>query len=799
MSTTSEPGASPSPKGPADASTASSTPSNFIREIIEEDLRTGRRDRVVTRFPPEPNGYLHIGHAKAICLNFGMAREFGGVCHLRLDDTNPTTEDIEFVEAIQRDVRWLGFDWAEKKFHASDYYEQIYEFTEALILRGKAYVCSLSEEDTRKYRGTISEAGTPSPYRERTVEENLDLLRRMRKGEFPDGAHVVRAKIDMANPNMKLRDPPIVRIRHAHHFRTGDTWCIYPLYDFAHALSDWIEGITHSLCTLEFENNRELYDWFLEALELGNRPKQYEFARLNLTYMLMSKRKLLQLVEKKFVSGWDDPRMWTIAGLRRRGYTPEAVRNLCERVGVAKTNSVVDVALLDHVVREDLSPRSPRVMCVLNPLKVVIESWAEGEVEQLDAPYWPADIGKEGSRKVPLSREIYIERDDFMENPPKDWHRLAPGGEVRLRHGYVIRCTAVEKDETTGEIVALRCTHDPASRGGGGRKVKGTIHWVSVAHAQEVEVRLYDRLFAVEQPGVAEDITTELNSNSLVVVRGRAEPSLAEAKAGEHVQFERLGFFFVDPVDSRDGAPIFNRTVALKDSWSKQSASAGKAATEAATGASSSTATSEKGSKSESKSAEAKAGTPKGTAPKASAELSPEAQAVRDKHGITPEEARILTGDLDLLALFEAAVAAHPSPKGVAKWVVNEVRRELKGGSAKALPFTGAALGELVALVEAGTLSAPLGKEVLAELVREGGSPKAIVDKRGLTQISDSGAVETAVDAVLGENADAVARYRAGNQNVLGALVGLVMKRTGGKANPKLVNELLRKRLDSAG
>ncbi|HSN99510.1 MAG TPA: glutamine--tRNA ligase/YqeY domain fusion protein, partial [Candidatus Nanopelagicales bacterium] len=412
MSTTSEPGLGPQ---------------NFLREIIDQDLQAGRRDRVVTRFPPEPNGYPHIGHAKSICLNFGLARDYGGVCHLRMDDTNPTTEDEEYVEALKRDIRWLGFDWGDKLFYASDYYERLYGFAEELIRRGKAYVCSLNEEEIRKYRGSVTEPGTPSPYRDRSVEENLDLLRRMRGGEFPDGAHVLRAKIDMASPNMKMRDPPIVRIRHAHHYRTGDAWCIYPLYDFAHALSDWIEGITYSICTLEFENNRELYDWFLAALDLPNRPKQYEFARLNLTSTVMSKRKLLELVEKGHVAGWDDPRMPTLSGMRRRGYTPESIRELCDRVGVAKTNSVIDFALLEHILREDLNLRSPRVMCVLRPLKVVIENWPGEKVEELDAPYWPADVGKEGSRKVPLTREIFIERDDYLENPPKDWYRLGPG------------------------------------------------------------------------------------------------------------------------------------------------------------------------------------------------------------------------------------------------------------------------------------------------------------------------------------------------------------------------------------
>ncbi len=543
---------SPAPDGGA---------TNFIREIVEADLAAGRRARVVTRFPPEPNGYLHIGHAKSIHLNFGLARDHGGVCHLRFDDTNPTTEDVEYVDSIQRDVRWLGFDWADKLFFASDYYERLYQYAVQLIEAGKAYVDSLSEEEIRKYRGTAFEPGVPSPYRDRSVEENLDLFRRMRAGELPDGAAVLRAKIDMASPNLKMRDWPLYRIRHAHHYRTGDAWCIYPLYDFAHCLSDLIEGVTHSVCTLEFENNRELYDWIVEAVGATNpdaRPHQYEFARLELTTVMTSKRKLLQLVEGKRVAGWDDPRMPTVAGLRRLGVTPEAIRALCERVGVAKHNSTVDIALLDHVLREDLNLRSPRVLAVLRPLRVVIETWPEGQVEDLDAPYWPADVGKEGSRTVPMGREIYVDRDDFMEDPPRDWHRLAPGREVRLRHGYVIRCDRVVKDER-GELIELVCSHDAATRGAdpAGRKVKGTIQWVSAAHALDAEVRLYDRLFLTDAPASAEDFLAELNPGSLVTVRAKVEPSLLAARGGERFQFERLGFFFVDPIDAKPGAPVF--------------------------------------------------------------------------------------------------------------------------------------------------------------------------------------------------------------------------------------------------
>ena len=789
MSTASEEGA----KKAGGAEGAGAEPqrgSDFIREIVAADVRSGKHGgRVVTRFPPEPNGYLHIGHAKSICLNFGLAMEFGGVCHLRFDDTNPTAEDLEYVESIQRDIRWLGFDWKDKLFFASDYYERLYEIAVGLIKAGKAYVCSLSEEEVRKYRGTVSEPGRDSPYRSRSVEENLDLFRRMRAGEFPDGAHVVRAKIDMASPNMKMRDPPIYRIRHAHHYRTGDAWCIYPLYDYTHCLSDWIEGVTHSICTLEFENNRELYDWVLEAAGLPDRPEQTEFARLNLTYTVMSKRKLLALVEGKHVSGWDDPRMPTLAGLRRRGYTPEAIRELCERVGVARNNSIVDIALLEHVLRDDLSQRSPRVMGVLRPLRVVIENYPEGQVELLDAPYWPADVGKAGSREVPFSRVLYIDRDDFMEDPPKDYHRLAPGREVRLRYAYVIRCTGVVKDEATGEVVEVRCAYEPSARGdaqaeGKGKRVKGTIHWVSAAHAAEAEVRLYDRLFTLEAPGGSGDVASELNPDSLATVRARIEPSLAKAAPGERFQFERLGFFFVDPVDSKDGAPVFNRTVALKDTWAKveKAAKAGAAGGEKA---------SERPEPRPKPAARALAE----AAPAGGATLSPEAQALRDGHGLSADDARILAGDPDLRAFFEAALAAHPSPKAIASWTVNEVLREAKGGGVKALPFGGAALGQLVALIDAGTVSGKMAKDVLAEMLKGGGSPEAIVARRGGRQIDDAGALEPAVDAVLSENADAVARYKAGNANLLGAFVGMVIKRTGGKASPKLVNELLRRKL----
>jgi glutaminyl-tRNA synthetase len=550
----------------------SSGASNFIRTIVVSDLETGKHGgRIVTRFPPEPNGYLHIGHAKSICLNFGLAQEFSGVCHLRFDDTNPSKENTEYVKAIQEDVRWLGFDWQDKLFYASDYFESLYRYAIALIKKNKAYVDSLSADEIRHYRGTLTEAGKDSPYRTRTIEENVDLFTRMRAGEFPDGTHVLRAKIDMASPNINLRDPTLYRIRHVAHHRSGATWCIYPTYDFAHPLSDAIEGVTHSICTLEFEDHRPLYDWLLDELQTPHHPQQIEFARLNLTHTVMSKRKLLELVEQKQVCGWDDPRLPTLKGLRRRGYTPEAIRAFCEHIGVAKRDAIVEMALLEHFIREDLNRRAARVMAVLRPLKVVIENYPEGTVEDLEAVNNPEDPAM-GTRQIPFSRVVYIEQDDFREDPPKKFFRLAPGQEVRLRYAYIIKCTSVIKDEGTGEIVEVRCTYDPATRGGSsqeGRKVKGTLHWVSAAHAVEAEVRLYESLLDPGQSPGASDAPAAINPHSLERLAGcLVEPSLASASPGSRYQFERQGYFCVD-ADSSTGNLVFNRTVPLRDSWAK--------------------------------------------------------------------------------------------------------------------------------------------------------------------------------------------------------------------------------------
>jgi glutaminyl-tRNA synthetase len=555
-------------------------PTNFIQNIITDDLEQGKNDgRVHTRFPPEPNGYLHIGHAKSICLNFGLALANGGLCNLRFDDTNPTKEETEYVDSIQDDVHWLGFDWGDRIYYASDYFEKLYEYAVQLIKAGKAYVCDLSPEEMREYRGNLNQPGKDSPYRNRTVEENLDLFERMRAGEFPDGTRVLRAKIDMASPNMNLRDPVLYRIMHAEHHRTGDTWCIYPMYDYAHPLSDALEGITHSICTLEFEDHRPLYDWTIENVDYSKdaqgKPQQIEFARLNLTYTVMSKRKLRALVEGNYVSGWDDPRMPTISGLRRRGYTPESIRDFCDRIGVAKSNSVVDIAMLEHCIREDLNLKAPRVMAVLDPLKLVISNYPEDQIEWFEAENNPNDP-EAGKRKIPFSKVVYIEREDFMEDPPKKFFRLAPGREVRLRHAYIIKCEQVIKDEETGEILEVHCTYDPTTKSGeegSNRKVKGTLHWVSASHGVKAEVRLYDHLFTKEDPEdepEGSDFTVNLNPNSLQTLDSCiVEPGLMEAEPGSRYQFLRHGYFCADVVDSTPGKPVFNRIVSLRDTWAK--------------------------------------------------------------------------------------------------------------------------------------------------------------------------------------------------------------------------------------
>ena len=752
--------------------------SNFLRTIIEQDLEDGTHNgRVATRFPPEPNGYLHIGHAKSICLNFGLALDYDGVCHLRFDDTNPTAEDVEYVEAIQQDVRWLGFDWGEHLYFASDFFEQMYELAVGLIRDGKAYVCSLSEEQIREYRGTVLEPGRPSPYRERSVEENLDLFARMRAGEFEDGAHVLRARVDMAHANMKMRDPLLYRIRHAHHHRTGDDWCIYPMYDYAHPLEDALEDITHSICTLEFENNREVYDWVVQETEVTTSPRQYEFARLHLSNTVMSKRKLLQLVEEGLVAGWDDPRMPTLAGLRRRGVTPEAIRDFAERIGVAKANSLVGLEILEYSIRDDLNAKAPRVMAVLEPLKVVIENF-EGETDWIEAPYYPHDVPLEGSRDVPFTREIYIDRSDFMEEPSKKFYRLAPGREVRLRYGYLVTCTGVDKNEA-GEVVGLRCTYDPHSRGGNapdGRKVKGTIHWVSASDSVPAEVRLYDRLFSVEEPGSDErDFRDLLHPDSLRVVQARVEPSVRSDPTGTRYQFERTGYFISDTVDSSPESLGFNRIVSLKDSWAKMQKGAPKK---------------EAPSVVIEKKPKAK------KAPKAEVALSPAAETLASGYvkdlGLARADAEILATDDALAAFFESAGPTRDTARPIANWIIHELLRETKEKAIADLPFGGAEIGELVGLIEGGTISGKIGKKVFSEMLGQGGSPSAIVKAKGLVQISSREDLEPIVARIIAENPTQTEQYRGGNERMLGYFVGQVMQATQGKANPSAVNGLLR-------
>jgi glutaminyl-tRNA synthetase len=767
---------------------------DFIRESVQRDAESGRyHGRVATRFPPEPNGYLHIGHAKSIALNFGIAEDFGGVCHLRFDDTNPETEDMEYVESIQRDVRWLGYDWDDKLFFASDYYAQLYHFAEQLILEGKAYVDSLDEEGIRQYRGTVTEPGRPSPFRDRSVAENLDFFRRMRAGEFPDGAHVLRAKGDLAAPNMKLRDPLLYRIRHSTHYRTGDAWCIYPMYDYAHPVSDAIEGITHSVCTLEFENNRAIYDWTLDALYEEPRPHQYEFARLNLDYTVMSKRKLLQLVEEKYVSGWDDPRMPTIAGLRRRGYTPEGIRLFCQRIGVDKTNSRVRFEVLEDAIRDDLNARAPRVMAVLRPLKVTITNYPAAQVEWLDAPYWPRDIDKEGSRQTPLTREIFIERTDFSQNPPEDWTRLSPGAEVRLRHAYFIRCDEVVTDPASGEVVELRCSYDPDSLGrpaSAARKRSTAIQWVSAAHALPAEVRLYSKLFAVENPDeTAEGKTFKdyLNPQSVeIIANAQLEPALADTASGNRYQFLRHGYFIVD-ADTQAGKLVFNRIVELPDAYNAKLPNPGNARKDKA----------EPATPAQSEVAVGSLSDERVRARAADAWLAEKYAHFTGALGLSSEQADPLTGSREIAAFCEAALATGASARTVANWVNNEVLRHLKDKGIGDLPFSGADLGELAKLIDSGAVTSAAAKTIYAEMAAGKGAPREIVHRLGLDQSLGAAELQAIVAQVLAGLPEKVAEYRGGKTSLLGMFTGQVMKAAGGKAEPKQVQAALKQQLDA--
>lgn len=775
--------------------------SHFIREIVENDIRNDTYGgRVATRFPPEPNGYLHIGHAKSICLNFGMAEDFGGACNLRFDDTNPETEEVEYVESIKEDVRWLGFDWEDREYYASDYFDRLYAFAEHLIRNGHAYVDSQDEAEIRATRGTVTEPGQESPYRNRSVEENLDLFRRMKRGEYKDGEHVLRARGDMASSNMKMRDPLLYRIRHAHHYRSGDAWCIYPMYDFAHPLSDAIEEITHSLCTLEFDNNRELYDWIVDRCVEEPRPRQYEFARLNLDYTIMSKRKLLRLVQEGHVAGWDDPRMPTLAGLRRRGVTPRAIRDFCAEIGVAKADNRIGMDLLDYTIRNDLNFEAPRVMCVLRPLKVTLINYPDTADEELEASFWPHDVPREGVRAVPFGRELYIDRNDFREDPPKNYYRLAPGREVRLRYAYLIRCEEVVRNEA-GDVIELRCTYDPETRSGNapdGRKVRGTIHWVSAARFIPVEVRLYDRLFRTPDPEAGEDdFMTHLNPDSLVTLRdAMIEPSITGDNDTRRYQFEREGYFWRDPEDSTPERLIFNRIVPLRDTWAKIEDKVRSADREPVT---------------------RPAATP--DAPKERASSPPSPTLTERIAGLSEEERTRFSANVEVGVSDDVAVGLAQKPEAheyfhearasytqalddatranaLANWVLNELPWEDIEKKEGRFTLPPNELSRLVKLVDEEVVSARTSKEVLIEMVASGDSPDTIIEKKGWKQVADPDALAPAVEETLDAFPDKVAAYRAGKKGLMGFFMGQVMQRTGGTAKPELARKLLEERLE---
>jgi glutaminyl-tRNA synthetase len=745
---------------------------DFLRTIVEEDLKAGKYQGVTTRFPPEPNGFPHIGHAKSICINFGIANDYKGKCNLRMDDTNPTTEDTIYVEALKDAVEWLGFEWAGNVRYTSNYFDELYGYAVELIKMGKAYVDSASEEEIRENRGTVTEAGRRSEYANRTIEENLDLFERMKNGEFKDGEHILRAKIDMSASNMQLRDPLLYRIRHAHHHRTGDKWCIYPMYDFAHCLSDYIEGITHSLCTLEFENNRDIYDWVLETLGLNSpRPYQYEFARLGINYTVMSKRKLLELVNNKSVSGWDDPRMPTIAGYKRRGYTPESILNFCDGIGIAKANSMVDVAQLEFSIRDDLNKKVPRVMCVLNPLKVTIENY-DGE-EEIEASYYPQDVPREGTRKLPFSKEIYIDRDDFDENPPKGYFRLTPEQPVRLKHAYIITCKEVIKD-ANGNIIEIKAEYNKDSKSGNDTssiKVKSAIQWVEAKSAKKVEVRVYDRLFKDEAPEGLEDI----NPDSLKVIENALiEPAVINERPDERFQFEREGYFYADPIDYSDETPVFNKIVGLKDSYGKK--------------------VEDKKPREQRKAKEKQVQIDGEVAPMTEAEEKLYERYVNEL-SLNNEVANTLARDEKLSHFYSEAMDNDINPKNLANLVANEVARELKEKEISEVKFTTNQITELIAMVDKETISNKIAKQVFEEMVKSGENPAKIVEDKGLIQISDPQVIGPIIDEVIAKNPDNVEKFKAGNNKLLGFFVGQTLKATGGKANPQVVNQLVAQKL----
>ncbi len=740
---------------------------DFLRTIVEADIKSGKVKEVVTRFPPEPNGFPHIGHAKSIAINFGIARDYNGHCNLRMDDTNPTKEDTKYVEALKSAVEWLGFEWKDDVCYTSDYFPRIYDYAIELIKMGKAYVDSLPEDEIREYRGTVKEAGKRSKYADRTIEENLELFEKMKNGEFKDGEHILRAKIDMSAANMKLRDPLLYRIRHVEHFRAGNTWAVYPMYDFAHCLSDYIEGVSHSICTLEFENNRDIYNWVLETLGLTpERPYQHEFARLGINYTVMSKRKLLELVEGGQVDGWDDPRLPTIAGYKRRGYTPESILAFCDSVGIAKANSMVDVSQLEFCIRDDLNPKVPRVMCVLDPLKITLVNY-EGS-EEIETSYYPHDVPKEGSRKLPFSSEIYIERDDFMQNPPKDYFRLTPEQSVRLKGAYIITCKEVIKD-ASGNVIEIKAEYSKESKSGSdtsGIKVKSAIHWVDANAAIKVEVRLYDRLFSVEAPeGIA-----DLNTNSLTVIKDAyIEPAVINEKPDERFQFERQGYFYADPIDYTDAKPVFNKIVGLKGSWDKKSKKT------------------ETPAKKERAKKEQVDGEVVAMSDAQTALFTKYTQELK----LNSEVANTLARDSQLSAFYEEALSEINSPVSLANIVTNEVARELKQMQISELKFSTSQISQLVKIIDDGTISNKIAKQVFQEMVKSGENPSKIVEDKGLVQISDPAIISAIIDEVMVKNPDNVEKFKAGNTKLLGFFVGQVLKSTGGKANPQAVNKLV--------
>jgi len=780
--------------------TSSSSRDNFIYDIIDEDLQNETYGaRVVTRFPPEPNGHLHIGHAKSIVLNFGIKRDYAEHadthCHLRFDDTNPETESTEYVEAIKEAVQWLGYDWEEHLYFASDYFEEFYEYALTLIRQGDAYVDSLSEEKIREYRGTVNEPGIPSPYRDRSVEENLDLFRAMRAGDFDDGEHVLRAKIDMSSPHMILRDPLLYRIKHAEHYRHGDTWCIYPMYDYAHPLEDALEDVTHSLCTLEFDNNRRVYDWVLEHCleedELPSRPRQYEFARLNLGYTVMSKSKLLQLVEENLVEGWDDPRLPTLAGLRRRGVPASAIRSFCRQIGVTRSESRVEMRHFEHAIRDDLNPKSPRYMAVLDPLKVVATNVNEDAVEWLTGSHWPRDIDKEAHRRIPFTREFYIERDDFREDPPDDFIRLAPGREVRLRHGYFFTCDEVI-EEKDGTIAEIRGRIDPETRDGtapDGRSPDGTIHWVSASHGVPIHGRLYDRLFDVPAPdGTAASYTEHLNPESLVVKNGVVEPALADDSGGApmRVQFERQGYFWPDPNAGTSDALVYNQVVSLRDTWGNDEDRLSPEELE------------QRRQEKKRQKKQQRHRSLKGKTDPVE-QLSDEQRARFDHYfetlGLTREDAATIASDEALSNFFEAVVDAYDAPQPAANWIVNELLGELSDRTAASLPFDAEQFATLVRLVDTDAIASRAAREVLEEMLSDGVDPEAFVQARGLRQVDDTEKLTEIVEDVMSQHPDKVQRYRNGKEGLIGFFMGQVMEATDGTANPELARDLLQRAL----